>query len=205
MFCCTRLSISLRMSLPIVSYSSANSQIPPNTKFWSKVFGKYLIVTNTVCSGILLAIGDAVAQQYERWREKKPFDYCRSGSMMITGLVIGPVQHSFYLLLDRVFPGTNPLGVLHKILADQLIMSPVYIFVFYYLGSLLEGRSIIECNSELSNKFLYTWIMDCCVWPGLQYLNFRYFKSLYRVVIVNLTNCLYIVLLSHIKHGESKI
>ncbi|XP_017127941.1 mpv17-like protein 2 [Drosophila elegans] len=197
-----RLANPLRMSLQTISYFSMNSRIPPNTNFWSKVFGKYLLVTNTVGSGIFLPFGDALAQQYERLGEmNKAFDYSRSGSMMITGLVIGPVQHGFYLLLDKLLSGNKLWDVLRKILADQLIMSPIYIVMFFHISSLLEGKSITECNAELYEKFLYTWFLDCCLWPGLQYLNFRYFKTLYRVVFINVANCVYIVLLSHIKHG----
>ncbi|XP_016979161.2 mpv17-like protein 2, partial [Drosophila rhopaloa] len=201
---CIRLANPLRTSLQAISYFSMNSRSGRKTKFWSKAFGKYLLVTNTVGSGLLLAIGDAVAQQYERLGEsKRAFDFNRSGCMVLTGLAIGPVQHGFYLLLDRVVPDNNRWGILRKILADQLVMSPIYILMFFHISSLLEGKSIAECNAELYEKFLFTWTMDCCFWPGLQYLNFRYFKALYRVVFVNLANCLYVVILSHIKHGFS--
>ncbi|XP_043650998.1 mpv17-like protein 2 [Drosophila teissieri] len=203
MFSWTRLANPLRMGFQFVTVFSTSSQIPPNAKFWSKAFGKYLLLTNTVGSGLLVAIGDAVAQQYEEFGEKKDFDYSRSGCMMITGLVIGPVQHSFYLLLDRLLSDTGRWGVRHKILADQLIMSPTYIFLFFYVSSLLGGRTFAECNGELVEKFLYTWMLDCCFWPGLQYLNFRFLKSLYRVIFVNVANCVYVVLLSHIKYGFS--
>ncbi|EDW93298.2 uncharacterized protein Dyak_GE20673, partial [Drosophila yakuba] len=199
----TRLSNPLKMGFQFVNVFSTSSQTPTNAKFWSKLFGKYLLLTNTVGSGLLVAIGDAVAQQYEGIGEKKTFDYSRSGCMMITGLVIGPVQHSFYLLLDRLLSDTGRWGVLHKILADQLIMSPTYIFLFFYVSSLLAGRTIAECNGELAEKFLYTWLLDCCYWPVLQYLNFRFFKSNYRVIFVNVANCVYVILLSYIKYGFS--
>ncbi|XP_017058299.1 mpv17-like protein 2 [Drosophila ficusphila] len=197
--------IPQKMFLNLDNYSTMNSGIPPKPKFWSKLFGKYLMLTNTVGSGVLLPIGDAVAQQYERMGDKKPFDFSRSGCMMVTGLVIGPVQHGFYLLLDRLLPGTNRSGIVRKLLADQLIMSPIYISMFFYISGLLEGGSIRECNDEMSEKFLYTWLADMCFWPGLQYFNFRYLKSFYRVAFVNLANCAYIVLLSHIKHSQSGI
>ncbi|EDW50365.1 mpv17-like protein 2 [Drosophila sechellia] len=201
MFSWTRLANPLKMGGQFVTHFATAPQIPPNAKFWSKLFGKYLLLTNTIGSGLLLAIGDAIAQQ--GFGERKAFDYSRSGCMMITGSVIGPVQHGFYLLLDGVLPGTSVWGVLHKILVDQLIMSPIYIFLFFYVSSLLGGKTFVECNSELSEKFLYTWMLDCCFWPGLQYLNFRFLNSLYRVVFVNVANCVYVVLLSHIKYGFS--
>lgn len=138
MFSWTRLANPLKMSCQLVTHFSTAP--PPNAKFWTKLFGKYLLLTNTIGSGLLLAIGDAIAQQYERFGEKKAFDYSRSGCMMITGSVIGPIQHGFYLLLDGVLPSTSGWGVLHKILVDQLIMSPIYIFLFFYVSSLLGER-----------------------------------------------------------------
>lgn len=170
------------------------------------MFEKYLFATNVVGSGLLLGTGDAIAQYIEQLSEKKPFDYARSQSMIITGLLIGPVQHGFYLVLDLIFLSNTNAGILRKLLADQMIMSPIYLIMFFYISSLLEGLSIRESNAELSEKFLFTWILDCLFWPGLQYLNFRYLTAIYRVVCINLANCAYVVLLSYIKHklGHTK-
>ncbi|KAH8305141.1 hypothetical protein KR059_010700 [Drosophila kikkawai] len=179
-----------------------NRKRPDTESFWSQMSGKYLLLTDTMGSGLLMGIGDAVAQYSERLAENKSFDYSRSRSMVITGLMIGPVQHGFYCLLDRIFIGNTGLVVFQKLLADQLIMSPVYIGLFFYLTSLLEGLSIKETNAQLSEKFFYTWAIDCCFFPALQFLNFRYLPEMYRVIFINLVNCLYIVMLSYIKHSS---
>uniref|UniRef100_B4N588 GK19158 n=2 Tax=Drosophila willistoni TaxID=7260 RepID=B4N588_DROWI len=168
------------------------------------MFGKYLIVTNILGSGILLVIGDMVTQQLEYLAQNYPFDYHRSGQMLITGLILGPIQHLFYNLLDHILPESTHIVTLKKIFWDQLLMSPIYLFGFFYLTSLLEGRSFEESNDEIKEKFLYTWMMDCIIWPAVQYFNFRYLKSVYRVAFTNITNCLYIVLLSYIKHDMGK-
>ncbi|KPU78292.1 uncharacterized protein Dana_GF10257, isoform B [Drosophila ananassae] len=175
--------------------------------FWSHIFGKYLVVTNTLGLGVLLMVGDAVSQQYERLEKKdnvqrkERLDLARTCRMLITGLLIGPIQHTFYVQLDQNFTDTSRLGVIRKILLDQLVMSPTYLFMFFYISSLLEGRTIKEANEEIAEKFIWTWIMDCCFWPGLQYINFRHLDSKHRVAFVNVTNCIYVVLLSYIKHG----
>ncbi|XP_068143196.1 PXMP2/4 family protein 4 [Drosophila tropicalis] len=185
-------------SLPPKSNLNPNPNYRPS--LWSHMFGKYLIVTNIVGSGILLVIGDMVTQQLEYLAQNYPFDYHRSGRMFITGLIMGPIQHLFYNLLDHILPQNTQIATLKKIFWDQLLMSPMYLFGFFYLTSLLEGHSFQDSNDEIKEKFLYTWMMDCIIWPAVQYFNFRYLKSVYRVAFINITNCLYIVLLSYIKH-----
>ncbi|XP_022218123.1 mpv17-like protein 2 [Drosophila obscura] len=178
----------------------------PPDNILAKMFGKYLAITNIVGSGLLLVAGDAVTQQYERARHKKLFDYNRSGCMFVTGLVVGPVQHAFYSRLDRYLPDSSRITAVKKIFFDQLFMSPTYIFLFFYVSSLLEGKTIKDSNSEIGEKFFYTWMLDCMIWPSVQYLNFRFLNPRHRVIFINVTNCMYIVLLSYIKHdvGASK-
>ncbi|KAH8303844.1 hypothetical protein KR018_011624, partial [Drosophila ironensis] len=186
---------------------SVNLTTRPPDGFWSKVFGKYLVVTNTLGSGALLVIGDAVAQTVEQWQKKsqnRSLDYKRTGSMFFTGLLVGFVQHCFYTKLDTYFTDPSSKVVFRKMAIDQLIMSPSYILMFFYITSLLEGATIKESNAEISKKFWWTWMMDWCFWPGLQYLNFKYLRATYRVIFVNVSNCVYVVLLSYIKHGFGK-
>jgi protein Mpv17 len=55
---------------------------PIKSSFWNKVFGKYLLVTNTVSSGILMMAGDMAAQKIEYHRghkKEKEFDWYRIG------------------------------------------------------------------------------------------------------------------------------
>ncbi|KAH8382458.1 hypothetical protein KR009_003657 [Drosophila setifemur] len=194
------LPLPFRLNTQAVNYYSKKGT-PPERSLWSLLFDKYLLLTNTVGSGLFLVVGDAIAQEYDQLKEKQPFDLHRSGRLLITGLIIGPIQHGFYLRLDRLLTGTSRHGIWRKILVDQLVMSPTFIFLFFYITSLLEGRTIRESNAEISEKFLWTWLLDCCFWPGFQYVNFRWLKAAHRVVFINLTNCGYIVVLSKIKHG----
>ncbi|KAH8296825.1 hypothetical protein KR054_011753 [Drosophila jambulina] len=178
-----------------------NRKPPEHESFWSQMFGKYLLVNNTLGSGLLLGIGDAVAQCAE---EKKSFDYSRSRNMVVTGLILGPIQHGFYTVLDRTYTGTTSLVVLKKLILDQLIMSPTYISLFFYITSLLEGLSVKEIHAQLSEKFLYIWAIDCCFFPALQFLNFRYLTAMYHVIFINLVNCSYVVMLSYIKYSLNR-
>jgi protein Mpv17 len=47
----------------------------------NKIFGKYLLLTNTVSSGVLMAAGDLIQQEIENHRNAKSrtFDWKRTG------------------------------------------------------------------------------------------------------------------------------
>ncbi|GFG33851.1 hypothetical protein Cfor_11050 [Coptotermes formosanus] len=100
----------------------------------NKTFGKYLLLTNTVSSGLLMAAGDLIQQEIDKRRTSasKRFDWKRTGRMFVIGLAQGPPQHIFYKFLDRSFPGRDLKSISRKILLDQLIASPVCICIFFF-------------------------------------------------------------------------
>lgn len=51
--------------------------------------------------------------------------------MAILGFCLGPVNHYWYVALDRMLPGRTALTVGKKVMADQLVMAPVCSSVFY--------------------------------------------------------------------------
>ena len=72
---------------------------------WSRLFGRYLWITNTVTSGGMLAIGDAIQQQLEHARgvgTKHKYDVERTGRLFLVGMSQGPPHHVFYIWLDKV-------------------------------------------------------------------------------------------------------
>lgn len=73
--------------------------------------------------------------------------------MFIVGCLSGPPHHVFYKWLDRLIPKANTAAVLKKICMDQMIFSPICIFVFFYGAGIVEGRKLTECAEELKQKF----------------------------------------------------
>ena len=53
------------------------------------LFGKYLLTTNTVSSGVLMLLGDLMAQEveYQRGLVKERYDWWRVGRMFIVGAI----------------------------------------------------------------------------------------------------------------------
>merc|ERR1711988_768756 len=64
-------------------------------------FSRYLLLTNTAITVCLSGTGDILAQRYEIIRkEHEKWDPLRTKRICATGLVIGPLCHYWYILLD---------------------------------------------------------------------------------------------------------
>lgn len=99
------------------------------------LFGRYLAVTNTATSVGLFALGDLLQQvAIER---QETIDWKRTGRMTAMGLLIGPLNHYWYRLLDTRWPGKTHRMVLSKVLMDEVVYAPVGTCIFY-LGNIFR-------------------------------------------------------------------
>ncbi|XP_062128951.1 mpv17-like protein 2 [Drosophila sulfurigaster albostrigata] len=170
---------------------------------WNKMFGKYLFVTNVLGSGLLMVVGDVIAQEYEYrhgLRQQDRYDGDRMFRMFVAGALQGPLHHYVYNWMDRVMPHRTFRNIVNKILIDQLFMSPACILIFFYTICYMERRTLEQTHHELISKFPYIYLMDWLLWPAAQYVNFRYLETKYRVAFVNVCTALYNVLMSYMKH-----
>lgn len=128
----------------------------------SILFGKYLLTTNTVSSGVLMFMGDIMAQEieYQRGLVKERYDWWRVGRMFIVGAIQGPMHHYFYGWLDRVYRTSSGAHVTKKILYDQFVMAPACIVAFFYSAGWLEGRTTEDCTDELSKKVVRVYAVS---------------------------------------------
>ena len=193
---------------------------------WRKLFGKYLLVTNTVSCGLMMAGADMIQQRSEHLKknnkclpsirvmaaspedEQEPnagasmyvHDYVRTKNMTTVGLVQGPFHHWFYMVLDKVLPGRNALSVVKKTCLDQTIASPTCLGIFFVGLGVLEHRKIEEIYQELKVKLYDTWKVDCCFWPPTQCVNFFFIPFRYRVLYTNFMTMIYDIFLSYMKY-----
>eukprot|EP00795_Rhopilema_esculentum_P004885 gene4885-21216_t len=141
-------------------------------EYYKKLFGKYLFITNTVSYVTLFGLGDALTQLMERRMrgEDRNHDFRRSLCVIAFASFQGPVNHFWYLGLDKFIKGTIHRTVFKKVLADQLVFAP-YACTSFYLGlGLLEGQTLKTTVSETKEKFLPTYIADLSVWPAAQFV-----------------------------------
>lgn len=194
------------------------------------LFGKYLLVTNTVSCGLMMAAGDVIQQRSEHWKKHcshKYFpstviaaspeedeevtetissyghDYMRTRNMTVVGLLQGPFHHWFYTILDKVFPGRSAKSVLKKTFLDQSVASPTCLTIFFVGLGILESRKIEEIRKELKLKFGETWKVDCCFWPPAQCINFLFVPLHYRVLYTNAMTMVYDIFLSYMKYDAN--
>lgn len=137
----------------------------PKTKFGKAldlVFGKYLLTTNVVSSGVLMGIGDLMCQELEFQSKKlnKRYDWVRIGNMIIVGCLCGPLNHYFYKWMDKVLPKADFATATKKILLDQILMSPVCCVLFFYSAGLLEKQTVEECTDEMKEKFVTVYAVS---------------------------------------------
>lgn len=173
---------------------------------------RYLVITNTVGSGILMGLGDLTTQKIEgRMNEKnaentvqRSIDWQRMGRLAVVGLCMGPFLHVWYRFLDRRYAIVNIRSIAKKVLFDQTIASPLIIVYFFIGTGFLEGRSFSRSLEELKCKFLTVYLVDLVIWPPAQTINFFLLPPRFRVIYVAFLTYGYNIFLSFMKHMEEK-
>ncbi|CAO1305237.1 unnamed protein product [Diamesa hyperborea] len=190
---------SVNLTMKIVNSQTKNDGL---------IFGKYLLLTNTVSAAVLMCVGESVAQKIENSQnlnEKQTFDYDKMKQMFIVGAGLGPIHHYIYLWMEHFMPGNALKTIVKKLFTDQLIVSPICISQFFYSASLLEGKSLAESTNVLKSKFLTVYITDWSVWPAAQFLNFYFIPLPYRVLYINVMTMFYNCYLCYVKNQKKVV
>ncbi|CAG9812100.1 unnamed protein product [Chironomus riparius] len=166
------------------------------------LFGKYLLLTNTVSSGFLMYIGEYFAQRIQKSKNMNENGYDREKmkQLAVVGLSQGPLHHYTYMWMERLLPGNAKSTIVKKIMSDQFIVSPVFILHYFYTSYFLEGRKVTETNELLKDKFLKVYVADWLVWPATQFINFQFVPLQYRVLYINMITMFYNIFLCYVKN-----
>ena len=167
------------------------------------LFSKYLFVTNTTISISLSGAGDIIQQRYEKFCDKKKmWDPERTRNQCISGAVIGPTCHFWYLWLDRCLPGRAVRTVLYKVVLDQIIMSPVCVAQFLAVTSWLEGKDKRGTITEFRTKGVTLLLADWVIWPPAQLINFFIIPPRFRVLYDNTVSLMFDCYYSYVKYRK---
>jgi peroxisomal membrane protein 2 len=134
---------------------------------YSSVLQKRPLMVKCITASIILGFGDLAGQATENWNAVivHPIDCLRVFRFAFFGLVCqAPFCHSYYCMLDAALPPTpSPVSFSNalKVLIDQLIQAPIFLFlVFCFLGT-LEGKSTTVIKEQMDEEYLRTLITNC--------------------------------------------
>ena len=77
---------------------------------------------------------------------------------------ISPMLTKWYSWLDNKFPSKAKAVIIKKVILDQFVFTPFVVIVFFVGMSYLEGKEGPKLFTELKEKGLKTFVMDCCFW-----------------------------------------
>lgn len=163
---------------------------------------RYLLVTNTAVTVGLSCCGDAFQQNYQKLKKERiRLDKWRSINVALTGLLIGPFCHYWYIYLDKWLPGRTFRIIAKKLVVDQLICSPVVIGAYLAITSWCEGQRGKALKQEIIEKGKTLYKADWLVWPVAQTVNFYFLPTKFRVLYDNAISFGFDCYFAHVKFG----
>ena len=138
-------------------------------------------------SATLLTTSDILTQQFV---EKKGSNHNgrRTVRMCIMGIIIGPIQRTWFLTLERFIPPTSKIQIVKKLIVDQTVYGPFIIFFFYSLSSTLAGKNLNDLKVLLQERYLKTMFTAYKVWPFVQAVNFSFIPLQHRANFVQVVS-----------------
>lgn len=154
---------------------------------------KYPIITKSVTSAVLSALGNLLSQALESKKKQKEgqsgkdVDVYGPVRFAVYGLVItGPLSHYFYQLLELLFPASAPFSMLKRLLLERLVFAPAFLLLFFVVMNTLEGKTNADLQDKLKARFWPALKMNWKVWTPFQFVNINYVPVQFRVLFANL-------------------
>jgi len=81
-------------------------------------------------------------------------------NISLSGIFLGPLSYHWYKYLDKVLPKKTIDSILKKILLDQFVGAPVFIFLFLMIVAFLEGKDFKQSFNEFLIKFPFIYLVN---------------------------------------------
>ncbi|CAI4232651.1 unnamed protein product [Auanema sp. JU1783] len=170
--------------------------------FYKVLLSRHLLVTNTATSCAQIGVADVLQQCINGDMKVNGWDWRRTVRMSAVGLVVAPMLHGFYRVLDsRRFRGSYNIVVMKKLFWDTSFI-PIFSCTFFVVAGLIEGNGYRRAFYEYHDKMWHIWKVDFAIWPPAQLLNFYFLPNSIRVIYVNVVSLIYNCMLSFIKHND---
>lgn len=153
---------------------------------------KYPILTKSVTSGILSALGNLLSQTLEARKKArhgapaKEIDKAGAARYAIFGLLFtGPLSHYFYHLMEVWMPTTDPYCLVKRLLLDRLFFAPAFLLLFYFVMTVLEAKGWSDFERKMKSSYWTALKMNWKVWTPFQFINVNFVPVQFRVLFAN--------------------
>lgn len=119
----------------------------------------------------------------QRPNNKILFNFWRWGCFMFWGSFIANFQVPWYKFLNFMFTSDpSMIQVLERVLSDQLLYSPIFLFFFFsYSNFIMEGGNKETLWIKINKVYISTLGYNLMVWPIAQIINFSIIPKQYQV------------------------
>lgn len=153
---------------------------------------KYPILTKSVTSAILSALGNLLSQTLEARKKArhgaatKEIDRAGAARYAIFGLLFtGPLSHYFYQLMEVWMPTTDPYCLVKRLLLDRLFFAPAFLLLFYFVMTVLEAKGWSDFERKMKSSYWTALKMNWKVWTPFQFINVNFVPVQFRVLFAN--------------------
>ncbi|XP_032677754.1 protein Mpv17 isoform X1 [Odontomachus brunneus] len=154
------------------------------SRIYQTVLKKYPVGTQAVQAGILMGLGDQIAQNFIE-SSSKPIDYVRTMQFAGIGLFIsGPATRTWYGILDTYIGSKGYTVGIKKVACDQLLFAPTFIAVLLVAIGVCQGKDIEKLKIKLANEYSDILINNYKLWPMVQLVNFSLVPLNYQALVV---------------------
>ncbi|CCI43018.1 unnamed protein product [Albugo candida] len=119
----------------------------------------------------------------------------------LTGVVMTPILHHWYLFLSRNFAGAGKQAIAKRLILDQFLFAPSFLPIFFTMLLTLEGK-FDKVASKLHQEWWPTIKTNWIVWIPAQLINFGFVPGNLQVLFANVVGLFWNAYLSYVSHGN---
>ncbi|XP_054728905.1 mpv17-like protein [Anastrepha obliqua] len=142
----------------------------------------------------------SLIQQTIEGRNFQTYDWiCCLRYSLFGALYVAPTLYGWVRLSSVMWPQMNLRVGLVKAAVEQISYGPFAATSFFFIMSLLEGRTRSEAVQEVKDKFPKAFETGICIWPIIQTINFSMVPEQHRVVFVSICSLAWTTFLAYIQ------
>ena len=167
---------------PFRWYSHQLDQSPVLTKAWT--------------AATIALLGNALAQKIQHDRDVKSgkgkgktasndfkVDWYKAGRFAtLNAVLVAPVLHHWYLLVNRMVPGSGLKAVATKVFWDEFVFTPCYLPVFMGAYWSVEGTCPGKISRMIVEEIPSIVMAEWALWVPTMFLTFRLVPGKYQVL-----------------------